>query len=99
MLVRHIMTLDLPVETLKAWSQNLEHQGLLTTLTSYGSVATPRQAELIRRGLRSSESKADDPLNADVIAEVMRRFQGPSQVRNRFDELGKKGGTADVRSA
>jgi len=73
MLVRHIMTLDLPVET------------------------PPRQAELIKRGLWSSESKADDPLNADVIAEVMRRFQGPSQVRNRFDELGKKGGTADVR--
>jgi len=77
MLVRHIMTLDLPVETLKAWSQNLGHQGLLTTLTSYGSVATPRQAELVKRGLRSSESKADDPLNADVIAEVMRRLQGP----------------------
>ena len=42
MLVRHILTLDLPVET------------------------PPRQAELIKRGLRSSESKADDPLNADV---------------------------------
>ena len=77
MLVHHIMTLDLPVETLKAWSQNLGHQSLLTTLTSYGTIAPPRQAELIKRGLRSRQSQVDDPLNADVIAEIMRRLQGP----------------------
>lgn len=68
MLVRHIMTLDLPVETLKAWSQNLGHQGLLTTLTSYGSVATPRQAELIRQGLPEPGAAKSDLPNAEVIA-------------------------------
>jgi hypothetical protein len=40
-------------------------------------VERPRQAELIKRGLRQREAQGDDPLNADVIAEVMRRLQGP----------------------
>jgi integrase/recombinase XerD len=35
-------------EELKAWSQNLGHDGVLTTLTSYGAVAPDRQAALIR---------------------------------------------------
>lgn len=34
-------------EQLKAWSQNLGHDGVLTTLTSYGSVSPGRQAQLI----------------------------------------------------
>jgi hypothetical protein len=68
MLVRHIMRLDLPVETLKAWSQNLGHQGLLTTLTSYGAVTSPRQAELIRQGFpKRGVSKSELP-DAEVIA-------------------------------
>lgn len=48
MLVRHAMSLNLPAETLKAWSQNLGHSGMLTTLTSYGAVPTHRQGELVR---------------------------------------------------
>ena len=35
-------------ETFKAWSQNLGHEQVLTTFSSYGSVAPHRQAELIR---------------------------------------------------
>ena len=35
-------------EELKAWSQNLGHERMLTTWTSYGTVAATRQAELIR---------------------------------------------------
>jgi integrase len=35
-------------EAFKAWSQNLGHEKVLTTLTSYGAVAPHRQAELIR---------------------------------------------------
>jgi integrase len=35
-------------EAFKSWSQNLGHEGVLTTLTSYGSVAPARQAEIIR---------------------------------------------------
>jgi hypothetical protein len=71
------MSLDLPVEILKCWSQNLGHQGLLTTLTSYGTVPIDRQGELIRRGLpKAGEGNA---LNADVLAEVIRRIQHPGR--------------------
>lgn len=35
-------------EEFKAWSQNLGHEHVLTTFTSYGAVANHRQAELIR---------------------------------------------------
>ena len=35
-------------ETFKAWSQNLGHEQVLTTFSSYGNVAPHRQAELIR---------------------------------------------------
>jgi integrase len=34
-------------EEFKAWSQNLGHDGVLTTFTSYGAVAPRRQAELL----------------------------------------------------
>lgn len=34
-------------EALKAWSQNLGHEHVLTTLTSYGAVARERQAEIL----------------------------------------------------
>ncbi|MBL4764272.1 MAG: tyrosine-type recombinase/integrase [Colwellia sp.] len=36
-------------EEFKAWSQNLGHQGVLTTLYSYGEVQDYRQAELIKK--------------------------------------------------
>jgi len=36
-------------EEFKAWSQNLGHEGVLTTLYSYGEVQTHRQVELIQQ--------------------------------------------------
>jgi integrase len=35
-------------EEYKAWSQNLGHENVLTTFSSYGDVARNRQAEIIR---------------------------------------------------
>jgi integrase len=35
-------------EAFKSWSQNLGHEGVLTTLTSYGAVEPARQAEIMR---------------------------------------------------
>lgn len=35
------------IEEFKAWSQNLGHEQMLTTLTSYGNVSTHRQGEII----------------------------------------------------
>jgi hypothetical protein len=34
-------------EQFKAWSQNLGHENVLTTFTSYGNVSDHRQAEII----------------------------------------------------
>jgi hypothetical protein len=39
-------------EQFQAWSQNLGHEKVMTTLTSYGSVARHRQADIMRE-LRS----------------------------------------------
>lgn len=57
-LVRLGETLCQTPEAFKAWSQNLGHEGVLTTFTSYGSVDPRRQGEIIR-SLRSSQQEAD----------------------------------------
>jgi integrase len=48
-------------EEFKAWSQNLGHEKVLTTFTSYGIVASKRQAEIIQ-GL--GNQPASDPVAA-----------------------------------
>lgn len=76
MLVRHAMTLDLSAEEMKVWSQNLGHADVLTTFTSYGTVPTHRQGELIRAGGR----KRDDDLSADPdIMALIRKVQAKGQ--------------------
>jgi integrase len=47
-LVKLGMQLRLPPEHFKAWSQNLGHEQIMTTFTSYGTVARHRQAEIMR---------------------------------------------------
>jgi len=75
MLVRHLMSLDLPLDVLKSWSQNLGHQGLLTTLTSYGTIPTERQGELIRLGLPKAASSPSPSVDPKLIAAVVRELQ------------------------
>jgi hypothetical protein len=48
----------------KAWSQNLGHENVLTTFSSYGDVARHRQAEIIR-ALGKSEQPAAVLLTCD----------------------------------
>jgi integrase len=55
-------------EQFKAWSQNLGHEQVLTTFSSYGDVAHHRQAELIR-GLGAQAD--NEPLNGEVIDQLM----------------------------
>lgn len=48
-------------EAFKAWSQNLGHENVLTTFTSYGTVARDRQAEILNGlSLTGGEKAASD---------------------------------------
>ena len=57
-------------EAFKAWSQNLGHEQVLTTFTSYGKVATDRQGQLIR-GL--SMPKPSTQTAVEDLAEAVAR--------------------------
>jgi integrase len=64
-------------EEFKAWSQNLGHEGVLTTLYSYGAVASGRQGEIIRNLGKKPQS---GQLSADDIADaVVRKLGEPRQ--------------------
>ncbi|HUV68639.1 MAG TPA: site-specific integrase [Terracidiphilus sp.] len=61
-------------EEFKAWSQNLGHEQVLTTLMSYGKVASGRQGEIIR-GLAAPRQAVQT--EAEHIAEaVIKRLSG-----------------------
>ena len=55
-------------EDFKAWSQNLGHEGVLTTFYSYGEVQPQRQAEIIQQLNSPHESNG---LNTDKLAEAL----------------------------
>ena len=62
-------------EEFKVWSQNLGHNSVLTTLTSYGTVAPHRQAEIMRGfgAYRDTRDPLDDPEVRDVLRRIARR--------------------------
>lgn len=62
-------------EHFKAWSQNLGHEGVLTTFTSYGSVATERQGEIIHSlAVRAAGGSPGAPEDmAEALLEAMLR--------------------------
>lgn len=69
-------------EAFKAWSQNLGHEKVLTTFTSYGAVPPHRQAELIRGLAHSSVNESEDDLAASIAELLAKRRPppgGPSQ--------------------
>jgi hypothetical protein len=57
-------------EEFKAWSQNLGHEGVLTTFYSYGAVGNRRQGEIIGSLGQPQERERSD---ADEIAEAVLR--------------------------
>jgi integrase len=60
-------------EQFKAWSQNLGHENVLTTFTSYGEIGRQRQAEIIR-GMAEPQQAMQS--GADEIAEaVFKKFR------------------------
>lgn len=62
------------IEAFKSWSQNLGHEKVLTTLTSYGSVSASRQREIILglAGLTPSD-RLDEERIAEAIARRLNR--------------------------
>jgi integrase len=70
MLVHHAMQLNLSPEEMKAWSQNLGHNDVLTTFTSYGRVPAHRQGDLIRAGRTNSPTINDGELLAALAARL-----------------------------
>jgi len=54
-------------EDFKAWSQNLGHSEVMTTLTSYGQLDTRRQGEILRR-------LTEPPLDDESLKDLFRNF-------------------------
>ena len=74
MLVLHAMRQNFGPEQMKAWSQNLGHDEVLTTFTSYGRVPTHRQAELIKAaGLNKRADLLDDPDVLELLERIARK--------------------------
>ena len=59
-------------EDFKAWSQNLGHEGVLTTFYSYGEVGSRRQGEIIR-GLSKPE-QTERPEAEEIAKAVVREM-------------------------
>ena len=62
-------------EAFKAWSQNLGHEGVLTTFYSYGSVSISRQTEIIRSMENGGATAASE------IEHLLRCLQAPEVLR------------------
>lgn len=60
------------LEAFKAWSQNLGHEKVLTTLTSYGEVACQRQGEIIR-GLAAPQQAMQSDFS-EIAEAVFKKF-------------------------
>ncbi|MEX0943205.1 MAG: site-specific integrase [Pseudomonadales bacterium] len=58
-------------EEFKAWSQNLGHEGVLTTFYSYGEVQESRQAEILR--FLKFSSKVEENVQIDEMAKAIAR--------------------------
>jgi integrase/recombinase XerD len=63
-------------EELKAWSQNLGHEDVMTTLRSYGEVPSSRQAEIIRDLNQASEPDMDATTALKALESIVRRKTG-----------------------
>ena len=60
-LVQLAYDLKLDPEALKAWSQNLGHESMLTTFCSYGEIPPSRQGEIIRGLARRNSGASIEP--------------------------------------
>lgn len=63
-------------ESFKAWSQNLGHEGVLTTFYSYGTVSPQRQGEIIKNLGQAPSDDGLTPELLDTLNRAMRRRVG-----------------------
>ena len=63
-------------EQFKAWSQNLGHETVLTTFSSYGEIARERQAELIRQLGQEKPRTAYSKDALDTLERFIREQRG-----------------------
>ena len=59
-------------EEFKAWSQNMGHEGVLTTFFSYGEVQPTRQAEILR-SLGQPKKQENQGFDMDMMAKAIAR--------------------------
>lgn len=72
MVVSEMYARKLTIAEFKAWSQNLGHEGAMTTLTSYGRLSIEEQGELVR-GTQRKETGNDELLDEALeIARLLR---------------------------
>lgn len=57
MIVSEMYRRELSVPVFKAWSQNLGHEGAMTTLTSYGKIGLEEQGRLVRSHANEKSGK------------------------------------------
>lgn len=70
-LTKFAYSLNLSPEQLKAWSQNMGHDHVLTTLNCYGQVTVERQSELIRQiAAASVAANPPDDMAQDIAERV-----------------------------
>jgi hypothetical protein len=69
--------LQLNLEQMKAFSQNIGHDSMLTTLCSYGSVSPERQAEIIRT-LGQSDAATHADMATDIAMQVVAMMKNTS---------------------
>jgi hypothetical protein len=66
--------LQLNLEQMKAFSQNIGHDNILTTLCSYGPVSPERQAEIIRTLGQPHAARHD--MTTEIAMQVVAMIKG-----------------------
>lgn len=78
MIVSEAYRRQLPPDELKAWSQNLGHEGLITTLTSYGKIPTEQQGRLVRKAATQKKAEACDPDDINAAIKLLASLKSKS---------------------
>lgn len=73
-LVHLAYDLGLDAEKMKAWSQNIGHEHILTTFSSYGSITPRRQADIIR-GLARAHETAEEAVTPDMLRKIAEQME------------------------